>query len=89
MAISSNKASNENRKKAYTFDVNCNSCQFNDVKSGCIFKNRCLYQELPEPSALEVNTNCIICDNIFVRPIYCTGLICPDCIAKIKKELIS
>ena len=39
---------------------------------------------MPEPSALEVNTKCIICDNTFVRPIYCTGLICPDCITKIK-----
>lgn len=82
MAISNNK--NKAEKIPYTFDVNCNSCQFNDAKSGCIFKNRCLYQELPEPKALEINTKCIICDKVFVRPIYCTSNICTKCITKLK-----
>lgn len=88
MAISSNKINKENNTP-YTFEVNCESCQFNDVKTGCIFANRCLYQELPEPKALNINTKCIICDNTFLRPIYCTGVICSDCISKIKKGLIS
>ena len=66
MAIS-NKTSNN--IKPYEFEVNCNDCQYNDAKSGCIF-NRCMFKELPEPKSLEVNTECILCKEVFKRPVY-------------------